>query len=168
MREAAIFTNEAEFRAWFEGRLERFGVSRIILSQEVCPDYVLEMRDGSIIRAEAEPFAINFRYHGHDPRKVDLIIACYAKTRDVAGVPVLAANELWSEDIEPLDPLSPNGPLSETEEIILTIAHSGGGMEVPQSPRTQPVPRSVAKKLYSCGCHRTQFDLYREDESPTA
>jgi hypothetical protein len=112
MREAAVFKTEAEFREWFERRLDRFGVTRIILSQEVCPDYVFEMSDGRVIRAEAELFAINFRYHGHDPRKADLIIACYSKTPEVDGVPVLAANELWSEETEPFEPLPPEGPLS--------------------------------------------------------
>ena len=130
MREAAIFKTEAEFREWFERNLARFGVTRIVLSQQVCPDYVLEMNDGRVIRAEAELFAINFRYHGHDTHKVDLIIACYSKTPEVDGVPVLAANELWSEELEPLEPLPSEGPLSPTEEAILTIAHSSGGMDI--------------------------------------
>ncbi len=88
------------------------------------------MADGRVIRAEAELFAINFRYHGHDPRKVDLIIACYAKAPELDGVPVLAANEFWSDETEPFEPLPPEGPLSSTEEIILTIAHSSGGMDL--------------------------------------
>ena len=46
MREAAIFKTEGEFREWFEARLDRFGVKRIILSQEVSPYYTLEMTDG--------------------------------------------------------------------------------------------------------------------------
>src|SRR5437763_446581 len=126
VREAAVFKNEAEFREWFERNLERFGVKRIVLSQQVCPDYVLEMNDGRVIRAEAELFAINFRYHGHDPQKADLIIACYAKEQEVDGVPILAANELWSEEMELLEPLPAEGPLSPTEEIILTIVHGSG------------------------------------------
>ena len=130
MREGAIFKTEAEFRQWFEKNLARFGVKKIVLSQEICPDYVLMMDDGRVVRAEAELFAINFRYHGHDPAKADLIIACYAKMPEVDGVPVLAANELWSEDVEPLEILPPEGPLSPVEETILTVAHSSGGMEI--------------------------------------
>src|SRR3990170_5367433 len=97
VREAAIFGTEKEFRKWFEKNLGRFGVKRIILSQEVCPDYVLEMTDGRVLRVEAELFAINFRYHRHDPAKVDLILACYAKAPELDSVPVVAANKLWCE-----------------------------------------------------------------------
>lgn len=54
MKRALIFTKESDFRAWFEQNLERVGVKRIILSQEVCPDYVAEMSDGRIARIEAD------------------------------------------------------------------------------------------------------------------
>jgi len=70
--------SEAEFRKWFEQNLLAFGVRKIILSQEPCPDYVLQMQDGRIVRVEAELFAVNFRYHRHDPRKVDFILAAYS------------------------------------------------------------------------------------------
>ncbi len=131
MRDGAVFTTERQFRGWFEENLVRFGVKRIVLSQEVCPDYVLEMNDGRIVRAEAELFAVNFRYHRHDPRKVDLIVACYASAAAIEGVPVLAANEFWSEQAdEPLAVLPAEGPLSAIEEIILVIAHGRGGVDV--------------------------------------
>jgi len=130
VREAAIFQTEAEFREWFEKNLGRFGVKRVILSQEVCPDYVLEMDNGQVLRVEAELFAINFRYHKHDPAKVDLILACYAKAPDLDGVPVVTANKLWCEEIEPLELLPAEGPLSEIEEVILTIVHGTGGIDI--------------------------------------
>jgi hypothetical protein len=130
MREAAVFQTEAEFRAWFERNLTRFGFRRIILAQEPCPDYVLEKLDGTIVRAEAELFAVNFRYHRHDPAKVDLIIACYAKEPELDGVPVIAANELWAEGEEVLEPLSPEGELSNIEAIILSIAFATGGVDI--------------------------------------
>jgi hypothetical protein len=130
MREAAVFQTEAEFREWFERNLTRFGFARIILSQEPCPDYVLEKLDGTIVRAEAELFAINFRYHRHDPAKVDLIIACYAKEPELDGIPVIAANELWTEEEEILELLSPEGELSDVEAIILSMAFATGGIDI--------------------------------------
>ena len=45
--------------------------------------------------ASKELFAINFRYHRHDPRKVDFILACFSKTQEVDGVRVVAINRLW-------------------------------------------------------------------------
>jgi hypothetical protein len=130
MREAAVFQTEAEFRAWFERNLTRFGFRRIILAQEPCPDYVLEKLDGTIVRAEAELFAVNFRYHRHDPAKVDLIIACYAKGPELDGIPVIAANELWAEEEEVLEPLSPEGELSDIEAVILSIVFGTGGIDI--------------------------------------
>jgi hypothetical protein len=130
MREAAVFQTEAEFRAWFERNLTRFGFRRIILTQEPCPDYVLEKLDGTIVRAEAELFAVNFRYHRHDPAKVDLIIACYAKGPELDGIPVIAANELWAEEEEVLEPLSPEGELSDIEAVILSIVFGTGGIDI--------------------------------------
>lgn len=130
MRDAAIFRTESEFRQWFEKNLNRFGVKKIILSQEACPDYVLEMDDGRILRVEAELFEVNFRYHKHDPAKVDLILACYAKGPTLDGIPVVAANNLWCEEADFIEPLSPEGPLSETEALILAIARGSGGKDI--------------------------------------
>jgi hypothetical protein len=127
MREAIVFRRERDFRQWFEANLQRFGVERIILSQEVCPDYVLQMLDGRIARVEAELFDVNFRYHGHDPAKVDFVLACYARATEIDGVPVVAANQLWIWDNEPVPQLPPAGPLSNDELTVLRAIHSAGG-----------------------------------------
>ena len=115
---------------WFERNLSRFGIKEIFLSQEVCPDYVVVMDDGSHAKVEAELFAMNFKYHGHDPAKADYIVACYSKTDEVEGVPVRAVHRLWSFDLEPLDLLSPSDPLSEDEATLLSAIHQSGGLSL--------------------------------------
>lgn len=128
MKEAVVFTNETEFRRWFEKNLSRFGIKEIFLSQEVCPDYVVVMDDGRHAKVEVELFAVNFKYHGHDPAKADYIVACYSKTDEVEGVPVRAVHRLWCFDPEPLDLLSPSDPLSEDEATLLSAIHQSGGI----------------------------------------
>jgi hypothetical protein len=130
MKEAAVFTSEADFRRWFDKNLVRFGIREIVLSQEVCPDYVVIMEDGRTAKIEAELFAVNFKYHGHDPRKVDYIVACYSKTREVEGVPVIPVHRLWCFDVEPLDSLPPDEPLDEGEASLLTSIDVSGGISV--------------------------------------
>jgi len=130
MKEAVVFTNEAEFRRWFEKNLYRFGIKEIYLSQEVCPDYVVVMDDGRYAKVEAELFAVNFKYHGHDPAKADYIVACYSKTDEVEGVPVKAVHRLWCFDPEPFDILSPSDPLSEDEAVLLSVIHQSGGISL--------------------------------------
>ncbi|MFH1673640.1 MAG: hypothetical protein ABIF87_09500 [Pseudomonadota bacterium] len=130
MKEAVVFTNEMEFRRWFEKNLSRFGIKEVFLSQEVCPDYVVIMEDGRPAKVEAELFAVNFRYHGHDPAKADFIVACYSKTDEVEGVPVKAVHRLWCFDVDPLDLLSPSDPLSKDEAILLSAIHQSGGISL--------------------------------------
>ncbi|MCB2146740.1 MAG: hypothetical protein KQI81_09720 [Deltaproteobacteria bacterium] len=130
MKEAAIFTNEAEFRVWFEKNLSRFGIREIFLSQEVCPDYVVIMKDGSPAKVEAELFAINFKYHHHDPAKADFIVACYSRTDEVNGVPVKAVHRLWCFDPDPLELLSPSDPLKDDEAELLSAIHQSGGISL--------------------------------------
>ena len=130
MKEAVVFTNETDFRLWFEKNLSRFGIKEIFLSQEVCPDYVVIMEDGHHAKIEVELFAINFKYHGHDPDKADYIVACYSKTDEVEGVPVLAVHRLWCFDMEPLDLLPPSDPLGEDEATLLSAIHQSGGISL--------------------------------------
>jgi hypothetical protein len=130
LKEAVVFTNEREFRDWFEKNLSQFGIKEIFLSQEVCPDYVVIMEDGRAAKVEAELFAANFRYHGHDPAKADFIVACYSKTDEVEGVPVKAVHRLWCFDAEPLELLSPSDPLSEDEATLLSAIHQSGGISL--------------------------------------
>src|SRR5208337_5675974 len=116
MKRALIFTKESDFRVWFEQNLESVGVKRIILSQEVCPDYVAEMSDVRIARIEAELFAINFRYHRHSHTKVDYILACYSNAEEVDGVPVIAVHKLWVWDPDTIETHAlRDTPLTEPE-----------------------------------------------------
>jgi hypothetical protein len=128
MKEAVVFTNESDFRQWFEKNLRLFGIKEIILSQEVCPDYVVIMDDGSTAKIEAELFAANFKYHGHDPAKADYIVACYSKTDEISGVPVKAFHRLWCFDLEPIDLLPPEDSLNEDEASLLSAIHQTGGI----------------------------------------
>lgn len=126
MKEAVLFYTERDFREWFEANLDKIGVKRIILSQEPCPDYVVEMENGEIAKIEAELFAINFKYHKHDPAKADYILACYAKETEVLGVPVIALNKLWIFEPESIVPLPAEGPLSRDEiDMLISINFSG-------------------------------------------
>ena len=130
MKEAVVFTNEADFRRWFEQNLTHFGIKKIVLSQDVCPDYVVIMQDGTCAKIEAELFAVNFKYHRHDPAKADYIVACYSKTDEVEGVPVKAVHRLWCFDVEPLNLLPPEDPLDEDESVLLSAIHQSGGISV--------------------------------------
>ncbi len=130
MKEAVVFTSETDFRRWFEKNLSRFGIQEIFLSQEVCPDYVVVMDDGRHAKIELELFAVNFKYHGHDPAKADYIVACYSKTDEVEGIPVMAVHRLWSFDPEPLDLLSPSDPLNEDEATLLSAIHQSGSISL--------------------------------------
>ena len=130
MKEANVFTTEAEFRKWFERNLDRFGVREIVLSQSICPDYVVIMQDGRIAKIEAELFADNFSYHQHDPKKANYILACYSKAQQVQGVPVIALHKLWCLELEPLEPLPPDAPLSQDEAGLLTAIHQSGGISI--------------------------------------
>lgn len=126
MRDNPVCQTEREFRDWFDKNYERFDIKEIKLSQEVCPDYVVIMKDGRVLNVEAELFAINFKYHGHDPAKADLIIACYSKETEVEGVPVISLHRLWIYEPSPLEKLSPEDPLSDDELNMLStiIFHS--------------------------------------------
>lgn len=130
MKQGTVFERESDFRQWFEANLDRFGVKRIILSQEPCPDYVAEMVDGRVLRIEAELFAVNFRYHRHDPSKVDLIVACYSRAESIEGVPVLAVHKLWSWEYEPSQQTPPTEPLSSHEKDLLRAVHWMGGVDL--------------------------------------
>jgi hypothetical protein len=131
MKEAAHFDSEHEFREWFDKNLSQFGIRSIVLSQEVCPDYVVIMESGETKKVEAELIAINFRYHKHSPAKVDFIVAAYAKEDQVDGVPVIAVNWLWEyrPDSEAPQP-PPEGPLSDDELRMLDGVQFTGGIDL--------------------------------------
>lgn len=46
MEQAVHFDTEADFREWFEQHLPEFGIRKIFIYQEVCPDYVVTMETG--------------------------------------------------------------------------------------------------------------------------
>ncbi len=121
MKKAVVFNTESDFRSWFEDNISLVGVKRIILSQEVCPDYVVEMKNGEIAKIEAELFAINFKYHKHDPTKADYILACYSNEEKVLGVPVISINKLWKYEPSQPDSLPSEGQLSDEEFELLGI-----------------------------------------------
>jgi hypothetical protein len=88
------------------------------------------MKDGKIAKIEAELFAINFKYHKHDPSKVDYILACFAKELEVEGVPVISLNNLWIYEPSPISPLPAEGPLMEDELKLLSIIKANGSIEI--------------------------------------
>src|SRR5260370_1159274 len=88
------------------------------------------MNDGSVAKIELELFAVNFRYHGHDPKTVDYIVACYSKSDEVEGVPVIAVNKLWCFDHTPEAPIAPEAPLSEAEAKLLSAIDFFGGIAI--------------------------------------
>ncbi|MBI4517000.1 MAG: hypothetical protein HY699_14420 [Deltaproteobacteria bacterium] len=125
-----IYDTEWEFREWFEDNLEQFGFEAVILSQDPCPDYVVKAKSGEVFRVEAELFAANFVSHGHDPAKVDRIVACFAAEDKIQGVPVLAANDLREYDPNPARARKVGGPLSPSERRVLSVVIASGGMEL--------------------------------------
>ena len=131
MKQAIHFDTEAEFREWFEQNLSEFGIRKIIVNQEVCPDYVVIMDTGETKRIEAELLAVNFKHHRHDPEKVDLIVAGYAHEQEVQGVAVKAVNRLWEFPLEEstVSP-PPDGPLSDDELRLLNVIQFFGGKEM--------------------------------------
>jgi hypothetical protein len=91
------FKSEAQFRKYFEKNLDKFGVQMIKLSQEVTPDYVCIMKDGSVKNVEAELDAQSFLQHAHDETKVDLIICAVSSVDRIHGIPVVALDYRPSE-----------------------------------------------------------------------
>jgi len=91
------FKSEAQFTKFFEKNLDKFGIESIKLSQEVTPDYVCIMKDGSVKNVEAEHFGRNFLQPSHDESKVDLIVCAVSSVDRIHGIPVLALDYKPSE-----------------------------------------------------------------------
>ena len=125
-----IYDTEQEFREWFEDNLDHFRFKRIILSQGPCPDYVVETETGEVLRIEAELFAANFIIHGHDPRQVDRIVACFSAEDQIGGVPVLTANDLREYNPRPAGTKQTIEDLSVNERRVLGIVMGTGGIEL--------------------------------------
>ena len=125
-----IYQTEWEFREWFEDNLARFGFERVILSQELCPDYVVKAKSGEELRVETELFAGNFVSHGHDPAKVDRIVACFAAEDKIRGVPVLAANDLREYNPTQIRAQKMTGALTPIEHRVLSIVMATRGIEL--------------------------------------
>lgn len=97
VKKVGEFKSEAQFRKFFEKNLDRFGVKSIKLSQEVTPDYVCIMKDGSVKNVEAELDARHFLQHDHDESKVDLIVCAVSSVDKIHGIPVVALDYKPSE-----------------------------------------------------------------------
>ena len=71
------FKSEAEFREWFEKPLvlRKYGIRRVLWSQESFPDLKFETASGRVVLAEVELRTSNFDLHKHDGNQVDLVIA---------------------------------------------------------------------------------------------
>jgi len=99
MEETGFFYSEKDFRQYFEKNYKKFGVKKIQLSHEACPDYVLIMKNGDVVNAEAELFAEQFKYdHKHQLHLVDVVLCCYAKSTTVLGKPVIALHKYYELD----------------------------------------------------------------------
>ena len=67
--------NEIGLREWCRKHLDQLNIKRIINSRSKCPDWTVEMKDGSIRRIEFEYDSKNFKAHQHTIDDVDLLIA---------------------------------------------------------------------------------------------
>lgn len=97
VKEVGKFKSEAQFRKFFEKSLDKFSVKSIKLSQEITPDYVCIMKDGSVKNVEAELDATHFLQHSHDESKVDLIVCATSSVDRIHGIPVVALDYKPSE-----------------------------------------------------------------------
>lgn len=97
VKKVSEFKSEVQFRKFFEKNLDKFGVKYIKLSQEVTPDYVCIMKDGSVKNVEAELAARHFLQHSHDESKVDLIVCAVSSVGKIHGIPVIALDYKPSE-----------------------------------------------------------------------
>jgi hypothetical protein len=97
VKKVGEFKSEAEFRKFFEKNLDKFSVESIKLSQEITPDYVCIMTDGSVKNVEAELDSQNFLQHSHDESKVDLIVCAVSSVDRIHGIPVIALDYKPSE-----------------------------------------------------------------------
>ena len=89
------FYTEHDFENWFKNNYTIFGIKKLIKINRWFPDVVAEMYNGKVLRIELELLARNFKSHGHDPLRCDLIL-CFAKTKHeetVKGVPVISIFE---------------------------------------------------------------------------
>lgn len=91
------FQSEAQFRKYFEKNLDKFDVKSIKLTQNVTPDYVCILKDGSVKNVEAELDARHFLQHDHDERKVDLIVCAVSSVNKIHGIPVKSLDYVPSE-----------------------------------------------------------------------
>ncbi len=96
-KKSVELNSEAQFREFLEKNLDKFEVQSIKLSQEITPDYVCIMKDGSVKNVEAELNAEDFLRHGHDLRKVDLIVCAFSSVHSIHGIPIKSLDYRPSE-----------------------------------------------------------------------
>jgi hypothetical protein len=96
-----------------------------------CPrDGDVETITGEVLRVETELFATNFISHGHDPSQVDRIVACFSAEDQIAGIPILTANDLREYNPKPVGTEPISGDLSTKERRVLGIVMGSGGIEL--------------------------------------
>ncbi|GAF89665.1 unnamed protein product [marine sediment metagenome] len=92
-----IMRSETEFAAWFEANFAFFGFAEILRNDiGSTPDYVMRSGTGEVWLVELEYYAPNFRRHGHDISRCDLVIA-YLQPRETdhpLPLPVIALLEV--------------------------------------------------------------------------
>ncbi len=83
------FRDREEFSEWFELNKEKFGFRRIVERRREFPSYRIEDEHGKEKEVELELIARDFERRGYNPKRVDLIIAAYSDSKEIAGVPVI-------------------------------------------------------------------------------
>lgn len=84
------FKTKGEFSEWFEKNIKLLGFKKIVEKRaRGFPDYRLEDKGGKMRDVELELVAGDFLRHGHDPKKVDLIVSVFSTEDEISGVPVL-------------------------------------------------------------------------------
>lgn len=85
------FKTKGEFSEWFEKNIKLLGFNKIVEKRNGgFPDYRIEDGGGKTREVELELVVRDFLRHGHDPKKVDLIVCIFSTEDEISGVPVLS------------------------------------------------------------------------------
>ncbi len=147
------FQKIRRFREWFEENFQNLGFDKIKETKERgSPNYVME-KDGEEIRVELETLASNFLKHGHDSKKIDLVI-CLLKDEEL---PVesreITEFKLTPEKVESLSNEAKYGKIL----LLLELARVDANIEAWETS-----PQEVAKKI---GENKTAVSRWLEELS---